>query len=52
MSGFTKIEPNTKGIHISTMHNQSFGLTDQDRAKRKARQKRKAAKRMYNANVD
>ena len=52
MSGFTKIEANTKGIHIIKMHNQSFGLTDQDRAKRKARQRRKAAKRMYNANVD
>ena len=52
MSGFTKIEPNTLGIHISKMHNHRFGLTDQDRAKRKARQRRKEAKRMYNANVD
>jgi len=51
MSGFTKIEPNALGIHIGKMHNQRFGLTDQDRAKRKARQKRKASKRMYNNHV-
>ena len=45
MSGFTKIEPNTLGIHITKMHNESFGLTDQDRAKRKARQRRKESKK-------
>tara|TARA_R100001509_G_scaffold47311_2_gene25639 strand:- start:4436 stop:4582 length:147 start_codon:yes stop_codon:yes gene_type:complete len=45
MSGFTKIQPNGYGIHISMMHNQRFGLTDQDRAKRKARQRRKEAKK-------
>tara|TARA_R100000655_G_C2864214_1_gene172090 strand:- start:19 stop:174 length:156 start_codon:yes stop_codon:yes gene_type:complete len=46
MSEFTKIEPNTLGIHISKMHNQRFGLTDKDRAKRKARLRRKEAKKI------
>lgn len=43
MSKFTTIEPNLHGVGINQMH-KSYGLTDQDRAKKK-RIKRKKQRR-------